>query len=261
VSFGTVFPPNPCRGHFLWDGSALWIWDGVGWDKIGPASPGTAGIPEAPIDGNLYGRENAAWVVVSQSTGAITKITTVFYLASQVITVPPGATQAQVVMWGATGGSGGVNNTATSGTGAGGYLEKYLTGLVPGNTLSYMQGIGGTAGAAGGAGGNATVTTLSSGSQAIGTLTCNGSNGSPAGASGTGAQIPGTPGGSATGGDFNMTGQAGGSMWQAGTNGVVPPGGSTFYSLGANGLDLATASPGNPGNPGGLRITWIETAS
>jgi hypothetical protein len=69
VSFGTQFPPNPCRGHFLWDGSILWMWDGVAWQKIGPVPPIASGIPEAPIDGNIYGRENAAWVkVTAQAT-------------------------------------------------------------------------------------------------------------------------------------------------------------------------------------------------
>jgi len=66
VSFGTSYPQNPCRGHFLWDGQALWLFDGVSWQRVGPAAGGAAGgVSEAPIDGNLYGRENAAWVKVS----------------------------------------------------------------------------------------------------------------------------------------------------------------------------------------------------
>src|SRR5215467_7895311 len=34
----------------------------------GTAAGGGGGIPEAPTDGNLYGRENAAWVQVPQGT-------------------------------------------------------------------------------------------------------------------------------------------------------------------------------------------------
>jgi hypothetical protein len=40
------------------------MWDGVAWQRVGPAAPGSAGIPEAPIDGNLYGRENASWTQI-----------------------------------------------------------------------------------------------------------------------------------------------------------------------------------------------------
>lgn len=64
VSFGTTYPQNPCRGHFLWDGKTLWLFDGVSWQTIGPAGSTPGGVPEAPIDGKLYGRENAAWVEV-----------------------------------------------------------------------------------------------------------------------------------------------------------------------------------------------------
>jgi hypothetical protein len=252
-----VFPPNPCRGHFLWDGSALWIWDGVAWDRIGPAAPGTAGIPEAPIDGNLYGRENAGWVIVPPppvpSTAA--RVLIQFYSTSGNILIPPSVTAGLVSMWGATGGSGGASSDSQSGgSGAGGYLEKYLTGLVPGNTLSFVAGTAGIAGPAGGVGGNATTTTLTSGSQGIGSLTCNGSNGSNGSASPPGYS-DGSPGGTATGGDVNITGQSG----NGGAGVSQGSGGSTFYSIGADGSSAGTGQsiPGKPGVNGGLRIMWI----
>jgi hypothetical protein len=154
-------------------------------------------------------------------------------------------------MWGATGGSGGISaNNMSGGTGAGGYLEKYLTGLTAGNTLVYTQGSAGSAGAsAGGVGGNATVTTLVSGTQTIGTLTCNGSNGSP------GNLISATVGGTAAGGDFNIQGQTG-SNGVGGGSPLIGAGGATFFSRGADGVQSTSAIPGNPGNPGGLKITW-----
>jgi hypothetical protein len=256
VSFGTQFPPNPCRGHFLWDGSVLWIWDGVAWDKIGPAAPGTAGIPEAPIDGNLYGRENAAWmkVVMPVATGVLVAMN--IYSGSQTIVIPTGVTKGYAQMWGATGGSGGANNTTSGGTGAGGYLEKLLTGLVAGSTLTFSQGAAGTAGAIAGAGGNAGVTTLSSGTQTIGTLTCTGSNGSAAGVTGSVTAL-GTPGGTASGGDINLTGQTGASAVPSVNEALQPPGGVTFFSAGANGISPPAGAPGNPGNPGGLKILWF----
>src|SRR5215467_4433696 len=36
-------------------------WDGTAW------VPGSAGIPDAPSDGNIYGRQNGQWVRLSQS--------------------------------------------------------------------------------------------------------------------------------------------------------------------------------------------------
>jgi hypothetical protein len=34
VSFGTVAPPNPVRGHFWWDGTDLNMWDGAAWVSV-----------------------------------------------------------------------------------------------------------------------------------------------------------------------------------------------------------------------------------
>jgi len=71
-------------------------------------------------------------------------------------------------MSGATGGSGGINangtGAATGGSGGAAYLEKYLTGLTPGNTIVYTEGAGGAAGTSGGGNaGNGTASTLASG--------------------------------------------------------------------------------------------------
>jgi hypothetical protein len=63
VSFGTTPPQFPIRGHFWWDGATLHMWDGVEWETIGPASGA-----DAPVDGKVYGRQNAAWVQVPTST-------------------------------------------------------------------------------------------------------------------------------------------------------------------------------------------------
>lgn len=281
VSFGNVAPTNVVRGHFWWDGSVLWMFDGANWvDTAGTPSPGQA---DAPSDGHTYGRITGQWGRVVNNAGdtmtgplllsadpqvalgAVTKqyadahagvqmLTPTYYTASGTITIPTGAHQALVQMWGATGGSGGGVNTATGGTGAGGYLEKLLTGLIPGNTLVFTQGAAGAAGTSSTPGGNGGTTTLASGTQSIGTLTCNGSNGSAVGATGTGG-TNGTPGATATGGDINITGQNG-----SGTANVpgadVAPGGINFFSIGANGINLTGTFPGNQGNPGGLKITW-----
>jgi hypothetical protein len=252
VSFGATPPQFPIRGHFFWDGVTLFMWDGVEWQDIGPTAPsaGGGGITDAPTDGQIYARQSGQWVVIPQ---AIQRLMVGYYTTSQVITIPAGASQGLVQMWGATGGSGGVTNGESAGSGAGGYLEKLLTGITPGLTINYTQGTGGTAGAAAGAGGAGTPTTLVSGTQTIGTLTCNSSTGSGGSTGPTPGQ--GSIGGSATGGDVNIQG---GGTWI--TNGENVNGGSgitTFYSRGADGVTSNGSIPGNAGNPGGLKITWV----
>ncbi len=183
---------------------------------------------------------------LAAGSGAFVSVVNYTSIGSGAVTIPAGATRAYVQMWGATGGSGSSAGGPSGGTGAGGYLEKYLTGLTAGNTLTYTQGAFGAAGV-GSAGGNGGTTTLASGSQAISTLTCNGSNGSAASTTNS----LGTAGGTATGGDVNITGQHGGNT--AAVN-LIFPGGSNFFSTGANGAP--GSSPGNAGNSGGLLITW-----
>jgi hypothetical protein len=274
---------NPVRGHFWWDGKSLWIFDGAAWDNVAATSPGL--IP-APADGFAYGQVNNAWARVLALTGgtltgplilaadpttvlgAVTKqyadahsgvqaLQPTYYTTSQTITIPAGSHQGLVQMWGASGGSGGVSaNGVSGGVGAGGYLEKLLTGLVPGNTIIFTQGAAGTAGTATPTnGGNGGTTTLASGSQSIGTLTCNGSAGS---LGVTNTASPGTLGGTATGGDINLTGQPG-YQTSGGASVSTPGGGSTFFAQGPTGA-VATG-PGTQGNPGGLKITWAIFSS
>jgi hypothetical protein len=278
------FPNSPTVGQIFAGAMGSFSWDGVKWIPLtgatmndAPSDGNTYGrknaawtqtIGEAPSDGQPYARMNAAWSVAlsdapsdgkqyarqSAAWAAITAtgglVALNYYSASQTITIPAGCTRAVVEMWGATGASGGITGTgASGGTGAGGYLEKLLTGLTPGNTLVYTQGAAGVAGA----GGNGSVTLLASGTQAIGTLTCNGSNGSGGGGA---SNYPGTSGGTASGGDVNLTGQAGMTWGQSMPTGAPLLGGSTMRSIGANGLYPGVTTTGNPGNPGGLKIAW-----
>lgn len=199
-----------------------------------------------------------------------TLISIVVYSSTQTITIPTGASAAFIRMWGATGGSGGTNNstiTVTAGTGAGGYLEKYLTGMTAGNTLAYTQAAAGTAGPSGGGspGGNASATTLASGTQTITTLTANGSNGT-AGMSGTcvSNMNPGSAGATATNGDFNATGQAGASgvclndITDTTNIALGGRGGVNFMSIGADGIAAtSTNTAGKAGVAGGLIIMWF----
>jgi hypothetical protein len=93
VSFGTTAPQFPIRGHFWWDGALLHMWDGVEWETIGPTAPGAGGgVPEAPLDGQTYGRQNATWVPVS--TG---KTTIVFGMTCTTNRTLPGSSAWGIV--------------------------------------------------------------------------------------------------------------------------------------------------------------------
>lgn len=209
----------------------------------------------------------------------------VYYTSSQTITIPANATRAFVEMVAPGGGSGGCAAPGTCSFGstgsasAGTYLEKYLTGLTPGNTLSYTQGATGAGGAAGnnsgGTGGNST---LASGTQTISTLTCPGGIGSAGAASdvkGGSAAQPSAP----TGGNVNMLGspvitadttsaQKGGHApkgWGFGGRHRKAIGSGTGvgeaglnYGAGAGGSVTNSGTiAGASGAPGILKITWL----
>lgn len=112
--------------------------------------------------------------------------------------VPAGVTALDVEVWGAGGASGGsVANNGGSGGGGGGYCRKSLTGLTPGSSLSVTVGAGGSPGGPGNGG------SIGGPSAFAGILTANGGSGGPANSA------AGALGGTASGGDTNITGQSG----------------------------------------------------
>src|SRR5882762_1878560 len=204
-----------------------------------------------------FQRADGAWTIPPGSL-----ISYNAYTGSQTITIPAGATKALVKMSGSTGGSGGINangtGAATGGTGGAAYLEKYLTGLTPGNTLAYTEGAGGAAGTSGGGNaGNGTASTLASGTQSISTLTAGASNGSL----GNGTQnttTSGTAGGTASGGDENINGLNGFPPAAQVISTLSVTGGWGHRTPGAHGLVTTTASTiGNAGRNGNLTIEWF----
>jgi len=176
---------------------------------------------------------------VSPTRNGDTWLSLIYYNTSQTITIPTNATKAWIRMWGAAQGS------YAAGGGAPGYLEKFLKGLVPGNTLIFTRGNGTPSSAT-----SATVTTLASGTQTIGTLTCN-----PGLSGGYGAG--GGTGGTATGGDINMNGGKGAS---ATPQDYSNPAGS--YNTGPGGVNMfARGADGDqPGPNGGMLIAWFQDA-
>jgi hypothetical protein len=58
VSFGSVAPANPVRGHMWWDGTTFWLFDGAAWVAVGHSGGAAAGgthtfvQPAAPTSAN-----------------------------------------------------------------------------------------------------------------------------------------------------------------------------------------------------------------
>ena len=205
-----------------------------------------------------------SWAASGGGSSSGTLVSVVSYSSSQTVTIPTGATQAYVEMWGGSGGSGGVLSTgafaqgSSSGGGAA-YLEKYLTSLTAGNTLALTIGAGGTAGVTSvspTAGGNGGSSTLGSGTQTISTLTAPGGGGSATNNYGT----PGAAASIATGGDFNMPGQIGTGSTTTCASGQPPAGGVTgnARSFGARGSPNSLSAPGIAGTVGGCIIYWYK---
>lgn len=165
--------------------------------------------------------------------------------------VPAGITKCFIELWGAGGGGGGAGttNSASGGGGAGAYLNKLLT--IPNGTtsLSITIGTGGSGGlSSGGNGGNGSGASTVTGT-GITTLSAGVGNGGIGCAGGSGG-FAGGSGGTATGGDINISGQAGGASvnLNAGGTGI---GGSSPRG-GAGGSVSQYNTTGNPGNsPGG----------
>jgi len=67
------FPNSPTVGQ-IWNS---WQWDGVKWSSAPVASGGSGGgdggggIPEAPLTGIAYGRQNSNWTQVLMVTGDV----------------------------------------------------------------------------------------------------------------------------------------------------------------------------------------------
>ena len=73
------FPTNPTQGDVFTAGAAKWTWNGYAWIGGPAASTGGSGggtpFPEAPIDGQQYGRQSAAWSVIVIPAGDWASIT------------------------------------------------------------------------------------------------------------------------------------------------------------------------------------------
>lgn len=165
-------------------------------DRISPANTSEiiidgleAGIPEAPINGNIYGRIDGNWQIVT--TGALINETR---HGSGTITVPQFARNAEIFVSG--GGGGGANHGNGSHNRAGGGQGYQLRTYIDVNQYETMNAVVGAAGtyngmASGGPGGQTTLTYKDL------SITCGGGGG---GVSGAGS---GAGGGAAGVGNFS----------------------------------------------------------
>lgn len=164
------------------------------------------------------------------------------FTANGTFTIPAVSLAKLTVTGGGGAGGGGTAaaNTSGSGGGSGGTAIKWLSGLTPGNTLTVVVGSGG-AGVNGAPGNAGVASAVSSGTQVIATVT-----GNPGGGGGTGTALGGT-GGTATGGDLNLSGNSGTFELVTASNGTGQLGAPSFWGGGGAG----GASGANPGSIGG----------
>lgn len=151
----------------------------------------------------------------------------------------------EAVGGGGGGGGSGTNNARGGAGGAGGYCRKKIDAASLAATETVTVGAGGTAGAAGNnAGGNGGDTTFGSHFTAGGGTGGNAANGAFSGATG----------GTATGGDLNITGQAGMGRRDPSAIGVGQGGEPAFYgrtNIAFNG-SLTAANDGSSGTGYGV---------
>lgn len=167
-------------------------------------------------------------------------------------TTPAGVTWICVRIWGGGAGGGGasasgVNGSTGGGGGAGGYCEKII--VAPSATYPYAVGAianGGTAGQNNGTAGNVTTFGTS-------LLTANGGGAGQGGVNSTSAGLSAFPaaGGTATGGDTNISGGAGSAGFTVATTGVPNFGGAPAFGSSAAATATGVGAVGiNPGGGG-----------
>lgn len=164
-------------------------------------------------------------------------------------TIPVGVTAVKVSVIAAGGAGGGGANTPVNGGGggSGGLGLKWLSALTPGNTLTVAVGAGGT-GVSAGVGNTGGDSSISSGTQAITTVTAKGGvGGDAAGAASQG----GAGGATGTNGDINAGGNTGmttlGTVGGSGAGSHLGGGGKG----GNGGVGNPASAPGGGGGGGG----------
>lgn len=207
----------------------------------------------------LLGTPTSGVLTNCTGTGGLRSFQILTSGSSATYTKPSNVTSILVEVIGGGGGGGGITAGATTiavagGGGAGGYCRKYISSAS--GTYTYTVGSGG----AGGVGANNGSTGNAS---SFSTLSCNGGvgGGTSTGVISSAVQITlGGPGGTSSGGDFNVTGSAGGfgfnilQQTQAGVGAGGIYAGTTISQTGttANGAPALGYGGGGGGALGGL---------
>lgn len=182
-----------------------------------------------------------------------------FTSGSGTFTIPTGITALKITVVG--GGGSGANGSASTGCGGGGGTAiTYLTGLTPGNTISYSVGSGGAGNSASTAGASGGSSSISSGTQTITTVTCTGGGGG----------VVSTPfrstAGTATNGTLNIGGSRGSGQIGGGTlygfggiptsAGIAGEAGIGYGSGGASSLNSCVGVLSGAGASGVIIFEW-----
>jgi hypothetical protein len=128
VSFGTVAPPNPVRGHLWWDGKVFWLFDGAAWVPFG----GTQTAPSMGVtDGSNAPAGQVGEYLIGQTTMAYAAYPAETTQALTPLTLPAGDWDIAVSM---------LASTYVGG------MEFYLSPSVPGvsnglEAFNFVQGI------------------------------------------------------------------------------------------------------------------------
>lgn len=189
-------------------------------------------------------------------SGAFSSIVVQSFTASGANTYTPTTNMkyAIVSIWGGGGGAGGCqgnaagNASAGGGGGGGAYVQKVFTAATIGASQTVTIGAGGAGGVGANNGSNGTATTFG------GLLTANAGNAGAVGVTtaGTG-NTNGGGGGSATGGDFNVSGGTGGfgGTATAGVFELSGYGGASYVGQGAVAVSSNAGGQGAVANSGG----------
>lgn len=172
-------------------------------------------------------------IAASGSSSAIPTVDVKTSGSSATWTIPTGITKVKItVVAGGGAGSAGTAGRGGGGGGGGGTAIKYLSGLTPGNTLTYTVGAAGAS------------SQVASGTQTITTISAT--------AGGAGGTESGATGGIGSNGDLNIGGQGGGTGFEdVDTTPCGGTGGSSYLGGGGHTVKGAAGNAGRAYGGGG----------
>jgi len=210
------------------------------------AAQGGTGLTSPGTSGNVLTSNGTVWLSQAAAGGVSSAIPTANVQTSgtsATFTIPTGITKMRITV--VAGGGTSPQSGVSGGGGGGGTAIKTLTGLTPGNTLTYTVG------------GSAASSQVASGTQSITTISATG--GSAGGANGEGGA-----GGIGSNGDLNIRGGAGStcdptdSLGGSGGSSYLGGGAAPRVNGGAYGGGGGSGSSGSGPTTGGAGVIIFE---